>query len=72
MPPRIATANALMPNNVPISELTLNSGAINSPARPASAVEIMNDTATVRATEQDPNPANNSATASTLVVLSLL
>jgi len=31
----------------------------------------VNDTATVHATEMDPNPANNSATASTLVVLSL-
>ena len=31
-----------------------------------------NDTATVRANEVDPQPANNSATASTLVVLSLL
>jgi uncharacterized repeat protein (TIGR01451 family) len=31
----------------------------------------VNDTATVRANELDPQPANNSATASTLVVLSL-
>ena len=31
----------------------------------------VNDTATVRAAEVDPNPANNSATAGTLVVLSL-
>ena len=45
MPPRIATANALMPNSVPMSECTLNSGAISSPARPASAVESANETA---------------------------
>ena len=45
MPPRIATANALMPNSVPMSECTLNSGAIRSPASPASAVESANDTA---------------------------
>ena len=43
MPPRIATANALMPNSVPMSECTLNSGAISSPARPASAVESANE-----------------------------
>ena len=44
MPPRIATANALMPNSVPMSECTLKSGAISKPASPASAVEIMNET----------------------------
>src|SRR5689334_3551171 len=39
MPPRIAAAKALMPNNVPMSECTENSGAISMPARPASAVD---------------------------------
>src|SRR4029078_7734645 len=37
MPPRIATANALMPNSVPMSECTLESGAIMMPATPASS-----------------------------------
>src|SRR3954471_1604972 len=39
MPPRIATANALRPNTVPMSEFTLASGAIMMPATPASRVE---------------------------------
>ena len=50
MPPRIATANALMPNSVPMSECTLNSGAIRRPARPASTVESANDAAIARRT----------------------
>ena len=39
MPPRIATANALRPNSVPMSECTLKSGAIRMPATPANTVE---------------------------------
>jgi hypothetical protein len=39
MPPRMATANAFRPNSVPMSALTLKSGAISTPAMPASRVE---------------------------------
>ena len=39
MPPRIATAKALRPNSVPMSEETLNSGAIRRPAMPANTPE---------------------------------
>ena len=39
MPPRIATANAFRPNSVPMSECTLESGAIMMPATPASSVD---------------------------------
>ena len=50
MPPRIATAKALMPNSTPISECTLNSGAISRPATPASMVEIAKEAATIMRT----------------------
>ena len=47
MPPRIATANALMPKSVPMSECTLNSGAIRkAPPGRRARCEIMNDTVT--------------------------
>ena len=39
MPPRMATAKAFRPNSVPMSALTLKSGAISTPAIPASRVE---------------------------------
>jgi len=35
----IATAKALIPNNVPISDDTLNKGAINIPAPPAKTLD---------------------------------
>src|SRR5690606_9973036 len=48
MPPRIATAKAFRPNSVPMSAVTLNSGAISAPAIPASSVDTAYVTATAR------------------------
>ena len=39
MPPRMATAKALMPNSVPMVDDTVNSGAIRIPAIPANTPE---------------------------------
>ena len=39
IPPRIATAKALSPKSVPMSECTLKSGAMRMPAAPAKSVE---------------------------------
>ncbi len=48
MPPRIATAKALMPNSVPMVDEIVNSGAIRMPATPAKKPDIAKaaDTAT--------------------------
>ena len=43
MPPRIATANALMPNSVPIVDEMVNSGATRMPATPASKPDSANE-----------------------------
>ena len=58
MPPRIATANALIPNSVPIPECTLNSGAISRPANPARAVDNANENAIASRT-LDPSGARH-------------
>ena len=42
MPPRIATAKALMPNSVPMVEEIVNSGATRMPATPASKPDSAN------------------------------
>eukprot|EP01022_Parablepharisma_sp_SALTPOND_P030357 TRINITY_DN760_c2_g2_i2.p2 TRINITY_DN760_c2_g2~~TRINITY_DN760_c2_g2_i2.p2 ORF type:complete len:1280 (+),score=504.50 TRINITY_DN760_c2_g2_i2:6407-10246(+) len=48
MPPRMATAKAFRPNSVPMSALTLNSGAMSTPATPASTVEMAKAAAMAR------------------------
>ena len=42
MPPRMATAKALMPNSVPMVEEMVNSGATRMPAMPASNPDSAN------------------------------
>ena len=50
MPPRMATANALMPNSVPMVEEMVNSGATRMPAMPASNPDSANAISTTRST----------------------
>src|SRR5262249_27177057 len=50
IPPRIATAKALMPNSVPMVEEMVKSGATRMPAMPASKPEIANAISITRST----------------------
>ena len=50
MPPRIATAKALMPNSVPMVEEMVNNGATRMPAMPASNPDSANAISITRST----------------------
>ena len=50
MPPRMATAKALMPNSVPMVEEMVNSGATMMPATPASRPDSANASVVTRST----------------------